>query len=73
MNIKRLWSDKSIEVVEIDGRWFAVYGWNGEMYYDCWETDENTFSLEDSKTYTIKPICTEVYEDEFEIVGYMLV
>ena len=24
------WNDKSIELVEIDGEVYALYGWNGE-------------------------------------------
>lgn len=73
MKTKRLWNNKEIEVVEIDGRWFALYGWNGEAYCDCWETDEHTFCLEDGKSYEIRPVYKEISEDEFEIIGYEIV
>ncbi|EDO9793965.1 hypothetical protein GO117_00460 [Campylobacter fetus] len=31
------WLDKEIVVVEIDGRFFALNGWDGECYSRCWE------------------------------------
>ena len=77
MKTKRLWSNKNIEVVEIDGRWFALYGWNGEAYYNCWETDENTIAIDSDNKYEIKPIYQGIGEpdedgdyDQYDIVGY---
>lgn len=70
MKTKRLWNNSDIEVVEIDGRWFALDGWNGDYYDNCWETDENTFNIEDGECYEIKPVYQEIDEDEFEIVNY---
>ncbi len=72
MKIKRLWNNNNIDVVEIEGRWFALYGWNGYEYTDCWETDENTSPLVDNKIYSIKPIYKELEDDEFEVIGYEL-
>ena len=80
MNIKRLWNNKEIEVVEINGRWFALYGWNGEAYLDCWETDEHTFSKEDGKVYEIKPVYEGIGEPDedgdylqYDIVRYEII
>ena len=79
MEIKKLWNNNDIDVVKINGRWFALSGWNGEIYVNCWETDENTFYLEDGKRYDIKPIFKGVGEpdedgnfEEYEIVSYEL-
>lgn len=69
MKIKRLWNNKSILVVKIGERWFALNGWNGEYYEECWETDENTFALDDGNEYEI----AEKLDENFEIIGYELV
>lgn len=34
------WLDCEIVVVEIDGRFFALNGWDGECYSRCWECGE---------------------------------
>ena len=77
MNIKRLWDNKEIEVVEINGRWFALSGWNGEVYLHCWETDEQTFDIEDDQEYKIKPIYQGIGEpdedgdfEQYDVVDY---
>lgn len=33
------WNDQSIELVRIDGEIYALNGWNGELWADCWKTD----------------------------------
>lgn len=73
MKTKRLWNNTDIEVVEIDGRWYALNGWNGESYLDCWETDEHTFTMGDGKVYKISPVYEQTVEDEFEIVDYVII
>lgn len=62
-------ANKEIELVEIDGRVYALNGWNGEKYLDCWECvgEDNTEASE--KKYEITPITEEV-DGEYEIVGY---
>lgn len=40
------WNDSRIKVFEIDGRYYAAYGWNGEKYVDSFEVTRrvgNTF------------------------------
>ena len=69
-------ASKEIEVVEIEGKWYALYGWNGEIYMDCWETEKPTHGtshdvLEDN--IAIRPIYKEIEEDNFELVGYEVV
>lgn len=80
MKTKRLWNNSNIEVVEIDGRWFALDGWNGECYLNCWETDENTFNIEDGKHYQLMPVYDGIGEpdedgnyDQYEIVNYEII
>ncbi|GEM_PF-1307926 len=31
------WLDTEIGIIEIDGRFFALNGWNGEVFERCWE------------------------------------
>lgn len=69
-------ADKEIEVVEINGKWYALNEWNGEIYTDCWETEEPTYGtscdvLEDN--IAIRPIYKEIEEDNFELVGYEVI
>jgi len=66
------WNDRDIEVIEIEGRFIALNGWNGEEYLDCWEVKE----VSNGKAYGIKedglkvrPLYKE-NEGDFEITGY---
>ncbi|WP_163280415.1 hypothetical protein [Campylobacter fetus] len=59
------WLDKEIVVVEIDGRFFALNGWDGECYSRCWECGDrrgDTFhKVVGVDTYKITPR----FKDEF--------
>lgn len=33
----RWWNDSNIKLVEINGSVYALAGWNGETYGNCWE------------------------------------
>jgi len=33
------WADKTIRTIEIDDIEYALNGWNGERYNDCWAFD----------------------------------
>lgn len=57
-----------VEMVEIDGTVYALSGWGGEAYEDCWEClDAFTIGEEN---ICIRPIWEEVDEDDFELAGY---
>ena len=64
------WNDKSIELVEIDGSVYALYGWNGEEYGNCWKCTGEFLTEASREEYTLKPVYKEVAEDEWEIVNY---
>lgn len=70
------WSDESIEVVEIDGKAIALYGWNGEEYCRCWECKTNHgnvfFDAVEGHKWCVRPIYEEDADGDFEIVGYKL-
>ena len=68
--------NKEIEIIEINGKWYALNGWNGEVYADCWETEEPTHGtacdvLKDN--ITIRPIYKECNEQQFDVKGYEVV
>ena len=64
------WNDKSIELVEIDGSVYALYGWNGEEYGNCWKCTGEFLTEASKEEYTLKPVYKDVAEDEWEIVNY---
>ena len=62
------WPD--IPTVEIDGDIYALSGWNGEKYLDCWQC-VGEFNLDASdERYIITPVWEEISEDEWEIIDY---
>ena len=77
-NMKTLgtwWNDKNIEIVEIEGRPIALYGWNGETYLNCWEVKEmingTGFDIKEDGL-RVRPLYKQIDEDEFKVVGYEL-
>ena len=69
-NVGTWWNDKEIELVEIDGKVYALNGWNGEKFLDSWEVAKNDYTDIINDGIAIKPEYKEIEEDEFEIVGY---
>lgn len=59
------------EVVEINNRFYALNGWNGEAYTTCFEVDSEGLVVIDFKTnYIITPIYNEVDEDIIDIIDF---
>lgn len=70
------WFTGDIEVVEIEGRFIALDGWNGEEYLDCWEVEEivrDTAYGVKVDGLKVKPIYEEIEQDNFELTGYEFV
>lgn len=72
MIIGNWWANKDIELVSIDGKVYALNGWNGDKYISCWECtgDHYLDFAEDGREYEIKPIYQEDENGDFEIIGY---
>lgn len=67
------WNDKNIEVVNVDGKWVALYGWNGECWCDCWEVEEIKRNMAFGivkDNITVYPKYIQIDVDDIEIVGY---
>ncbi|MFS0643732.1 hypothetical protein [Siminovitchia sp. 179-K 8D1 HS] len=62
------WANREIELIKIDGKVYALDGWNGEKYLDCWECIGDEY-MEVGEQYIITPII-EVFDDEFKTVKY---
>lgn len=73
--VARWWNCEEIEIYEIEGKYIALYGWNGECYMDCWEVarivGDKGFDVK-SEGYIVKPIY-EIKGNDFEIIGYEIV
>ena len=63
------WNNSSIQQIEKDGSVYALHGWNGEVYEECWKcTGKHNMSATGS--YTITPIFKQINEDDFVIIDY---
>lgn len=68
--VGKWWSNDNIKLVEIDEKIYALYGWNGEQYCDCWQAvgEYNTESSKDN--YILTPIYQKKEGDDYLIIGY---
>ena len=67
MIIGTWWSDNNIELVKINGKIYALDGWNGEKYLHCWECIDR-FTIVDDKEYEIRPIYNSDGSFDFEVI-----
>ena len=57
-----------LKVVGIGGKYYALRGWNGEAFYDCFEVEylpelNRCISSENQNTYAISVLATGEDED----------
>ena len=78
MENKKHWNNQNVEVVKVGTRYFALDGWNGERYYNCWEVDEKTFKISNA-VFILEPVYEGVGEPdqdgdyvEYKIVDYKI-
>ncbi len=65
------WNDRDIELVEINGTVYALNGWNGETYLNCWICS-GEFNMDASEQeYEISPVYSN--DEDMEIIGYEVV
>lgn len=65
----RWWNDSNIKLVEINGSVYALAGWNGETYGNCWECSGDFLMDASERKYEISPIYTDD-DGNCEIVDY---
>lgn len=66
----RWWQNPNIDMVEIDGAVYALNGWNGEQYTDCWKCSGAGNREASDERYIITPIYEEIDKNDIKIVGY---
>ena len=60
------WNNGEIDVVEINGRLFALHGWNGETWLRCWECLDK-WTMASEKVFEVRPVHRfEIEEIDFE-------
>lgn len=64
------WNDRSIDLVEVDGHVYALYGWNGEAYLHCWECTGYHYMDASEEEFELVPVYTQTDDDDFDIVDY---
>ena len=69
MIIGTWWSDSNIELVKINGKIYALDGWNGEKYLHCWECIDRFTAADDNAEYEIRPI----YDSSDEIIDFEVI
>lgn len=67
------WNDANIPLVEISGAVYALYGWNGEKYTDCWKCLGEYLNQAGEETFCIEPVYKEAENGDFDIIGYELI
>lgn len=72
--VGRLWNDSTKEIVEIDGAFYVLDGWNGDYYNHCWEVldPKGLERVGSSVEYVIEPVYTQVNNDDFIITNFIL-
>ena len=50
------WCDTDIDIAEIDGVLYALDGWNGEKYCNCWKCIDRFTADPDGEEYEIAPV-----------------
>ncbi len=70
--VGHLYGNNEIDIISDGKRYFALYGWNGSCYYDCWEVsdEEGHDPIDTYEEYSFRPIYLEKAEDNYEIIGY---
>ena len=48
-------NDGNHEIIKLNGRFYALSGWNGEEYGHCWECQTKA-KAKDDKEYTLRPV-----------------
>lgn len=67
------WNGRDIEIYKIQGKNIALYGWNSEIYGDCFEVDESLTNII-CENIEVKPIYQKVdNEDDWEIINFEII
>jgi len=70
----RWWRDEKIKLIKKGGSTFALHGWTGQEYAECWKCGGD-LATESIGSYTITPVYQNIEADdaEAEIIDYHVV
>ena len=66
------WRNNNIDLVEVKGKVYALYGWNGEKYYNCWIVMGEFHTEASKEKYVLTPIYRERAEEEYQLYDYIV-
>jgi len=66
------WNSNEIKLIQKDNKIYALAGWDGEKYCDCWQC-VGEYNIDVKGNFTITPIYMQLGEDEFKIIDYNIV
>lgn len=67
-NVGHWWADKSIGLIEINGKVYALSGWNGEKYLECWECTGEDLMDAGEEEYILVPN----YDSFGDVISYSI-
>ena len=70
-----LWNNDEISIAEVDGDLYALYGWNGEAFTNCWKVKDvdGLDKVDEETSYTIKPIYRQTGKENYEIADFKII
>lgn len=71
------WNDSNIDVVEVEGRYIALGGWNGDTFTDCWEVEkiikginvDTAFGIKEDNL-RVRPLYYKDTDGDYRITAY---
>lgn len=68
--VGRWWNDKSIQLVKVEGSVYALNGWNGETFIDCWKCTGEHYMDASEEKYGLTPIVEYNEFNDMKLIGY---
>lgn len=65
------WANRDIPIIEINVELYALYGWNGEKYLQCWKCVD-MFTVKEDATYEIAPVWSSNGDGDCEVIDYQI-
>jgi hypothetical protein len=63
------WQDENIKLIRKGGSTYALHGWTGRQYAECWKCGGD-LATESEGSYTITPVYNQITDEETELVDY---
>lgn len=64
-----------VDIVKVNGKWYALDDWNGECYGQCWQCqgqDSSYPAHENEPNHVFYPVYEVLGEDEFLEAGFVI-